>query len=61
MSDPAYITQMPPSPESSRVLWTMICRICGVEEFMADHYDDPRLIAHTEKHNATYHGQEGDP
>ena len=55
MSGPAYITQMPPSPESNRVLWTMVCRICGVEEFMADEFDDPRLVAHTESHNSSMH------
>ena len=55
-SGPAYIGAMPPSPETSALFWTMYCRACGVEEFMAHDREDPGLIAHRDKHNATIHG-----
>lgn len=52
---PAYVGVMPPSPESARRIWTMYCRVCGVEEFMADSPDDAALLAHRDKHNAEVH------
>lgn len=58
MSGPARIGQMPPSPETNRRLWTMYCRECGVEEYMAESPDNPGLIEHAEKHNAERHGTE---
>ncbi len=55
---PAFIGKMPPSPESNRRYWTMYCRVCGIEERLAAGPGDPTLIAHTEAHNARFHGNE---
>ncbi len=52
---PAYIGEMPPSPETAARWWTMYCRACGVEEFMAHDRDDPRLVAHCDDHNRRVH------
>ncbi|MGO3887003.1 MAG: hypothetical protein ACTJHU_11970 [Mycetocola sp.] len=54
---PAYVGIMPASPETSRRLWTMYCRECGIEECMADAKNDERLAQHTEDHNRQRHSQ----
>lgn len=53
---PAFIAAMPPLPETARRWWTMYCRVCGIEEGMAESENDPRLIARRDEHNSTFHG-----
>ena len=52
---PAFIAIMPPSPETSQRWYSMYCRVCGIEEMMAETADDPRLIARRDGHNRTMH------
>lgn len=52
---PAFIAMMPPSPETSKRWYSMYCRVCGIEEMMADTADDPRLVARRDEHNHGHH------
>ncbi|WP_417540766.1 hypothetical protein [Microbacterium maritypicum] len=59
---PAFIAIMPPSPETSNRWYSMYCRVCGVEEMMADTADDPRLLDRRDEHNRERHAEpQGEP
>lgn len=59
---PAFIAIMPPSPETSKRWYSMYCRVCGVEEMMADTADDPRLLDRRDEHNRERHAEpQGEP